>query len=284
MRHNAEISDRAVQAAIQVAHRIGIDCTDAAILHHSQHVSIRVFPSDVVARVRIAKRPETENELRREIAVARHLVAKGAPAVGLISDLPAGPYFHDGFGLTLWRFVEHVAADPDNQQHMASAAEALRRIHDALADFPGELPSFRAKIDQCRRLLEDDTALTALPALDRIFLHSVYRRVIDSMNALPLKPVPIHGDAGVHNVLITSEGACYSDFEDVSLGPREWDIGFLPEIDLPAFEPVDRDILSVLSDLRSLCVSVWCWDKYHMPEKREAADYHLTYLKERFAP
>jgi hypothetical protein len=29
-----------------------------------------------------------------------------------------------------------------------------------------------------------------------------------------------------------------------------------------------------------LCVSVWCFAKYS--DKREAADYHLGYLKERF--
>jgi hypothetical protein len=34
--------------------------------------------------------------------------------------------------------------------------------------------------------------------------------------------------------------------------------------------------------LRSLCVSVWCFAKYHIPEKREAANYHLGYLRERF--
>jgi hypothetical protein len=84
-------------------------------------------------------------------------------------------------------------------------------------------------------------------------------------------------------VFITSEGARYSDFERVSLGPREWDIGFLPDIDLTQFDAVNLDLLSVLSDLRSLCVSVWCWAKYEMPEKREAAEFHLGYLKERFS-
>ena len=82
--------------------------------------------------------------------------------------------------------------------------------------------------------------------------------------------------------MIASEGARWNDFEDVCLGPREWDIGYLPGIDLAAFEPVNRDLLSVLNYLRSLCVSVWCWDKYHIPEKRKAALYHLEYLKESF--
>jgi hypothetical protein len=161
---------------------------------------------------------------------------------------------------------------------------ALRRVHDALADFPGELPSFRTVIEKCRTLLEDESALPALSAADRAFLLGVYGRSIAGLDALPLKLVPIHGDAGAHNVFITSQGARYSDFENVSLGPREWDIGFLPpDIDPTAFEPVNRGLLSILSDLRSLCVSVWCWAKYDMPEKREAAEYHLGYLKGRFA-
>src|SRR5258708_27272964 len=39
---------------------------------------------------------------------------------------------------------------------------------------------------------------------------------------------------------------------------------------------------AALRDLRSWCVSVWCWDKYELPEKREAAEYHLGYLRQRF--
>jgi hypothetical protein len=80
-----------------------------------------------------------------------------APVVGPTTEFAAGPYFHDGFGLTLWRFVEHVAADFDDREHVASAAKALRCIHDALADFPDELPSFRIKISQCRTWLSDES-------------------------------------------------------------------------------------------------------------------------------
>jgi hypothetical protein len=123
----------------------------------------------------------------------------------------------------------------------------------------------------------------SLPLADRRFLLATYSHIVAALDALPVTAVPIHGDSGPHNVLITSEGTLYTDFESVSLGPREWDIGFLPNVDLTAFEPVNRDLLSVLSDLRSLCVSVWCWARYDMPEKREAAQYHLGHLKEHFA-
>jgi hypothetical protein len=76
MPSNTEIPDRATQAGIKVARQIGIGWIDPIILRHSEHVSIRLFPSDVVARVLVAARPRAEDQLRRELAVARHLVEK----------------------------------------------------------------------------------------------------------------------------------------------------------------------------------------------------------------
>jgi hypothetical protein len=135
---------------------------------------------------------------------------------------------------------------------------------------------------KCHALLQNKVAMSALPAADRDFLLMAYSRLMTALDALSFKRVPIHGDAGPHNVFMAAEGAIYADFAQVTLGPREWDIGFLPESELTAFGVIDRELLSVLSDLRSLCVAVWCWGKYDMPEKREAADYHLEYLKERY--
>ncbi len=271
-----------MQAATSVARRLGIDRIDPIVLHESEHTSIRLFPLDVVARVvRIANK-EGRMTLCRELAVVRHLVERAAPVVVPATALPAGPHFHEGFGLTLWQFVEHVAADSDNSEHVAVAAKALRRVHGALADFLGELPSFRVKTDNCRALLENETALSALAVVDRTFLLRVYDQLIAMLDSWQFRPVPIHGDAGAHNVFMTLHGALWNDFSAASLGPREWDIGWLPNIDLADFEPIDRELLSVLSDLRSLCVCVWCWAKYHMPEKREAAYYHPRHLQERF--
>jgi hypothetical protein len=279
----AHIAARAMQAAMAVARQLDIGCSEPTILRHSQHVSIRLFPSDVVARVLQAEQPEAERQLCRELAVARHLVQKGAPVVGPTSTIPAGPYFQAGFAMTLWPFVKHVPADDENREHMASGASALRRIHSALADFPDELPSVMTKIAGCRDLLEDQSALPALAGTDRAFLLKLYKRLMAALNAVPFRSVPIHGDPGPHNVFITAEGALYSDFENASLGPREWDIGFLAGSDPSGFEPINRELYSILSDLRSLCVSVWCWDKYERADKREAAEYHLQYLKEHAA-
>jgi Ser/Thr protein kinase RdoA (MazF antagonist) len=252
---------------------------DPVILHASQRISIRLFPLNVVARAVSFDDQAATDRLTREIDVARHLAKSAAPVVGPTPELPAGPHIQDGFVLTLWEFVEHVAADGDNAEHVAHAIEALRQVHQALAGFSGELPDFWVKAARCSSMLENETELPALRAADRDFLRTAFDRLRALIAGLPAKAVPIHGDAHLGNVFITRNGARWNDLEDVCVGPREWDIGWFSEADLSAFEPINRDLLSALHYLRSLCVSVWCWEKYDMPEKREAAEYHLGYLR-----
>jgi Phosphotransferase enzyme family len=270
----------ALAATREVARRLGVGRVHPVVLHISQHVSIRLLPTGLVARA-VRDDAQSLDRLRRELSVGQHLSARGAPSVGPAAAVPPGPHFSDGFAVTFWEFVSHVPADDDNAEHTARAAAALIRVHQALADFPFELPNFWAKINQCRNLLQTPSALPALALGDRQFLLSVYSSVRTALDRLPVRLVPILGDAHLGNVFITSDGALWNDFEDACLGPREWDIVFLPELELAAFEPLNRDVLVELGYLRSLCVSVWCWALADIPEKREAAEYHLSYLRER---
>jgi Ser/Thr protein kinase RdoA (MazF antagonist) len=274
---------RAVEAATTIAHRLGDGDINASILQASRHVSIHLSPMNVVARVFPVEDERGNERCDRELAVARHLVRKAAPVVAPVNELPAGPHLYEEFAVTLWEHVDHAEADGDNADHVSKAAHALHRIHDALADFAGHLPRLGSKLEGCRRLLENQYTLRALQPDDRVFLLMTHDRLLADMSALPARQAPIHGDAGLHNVFITPRGAIFADFEDACLGPREWDIGWVPDAELACFEPVDHRLLSVLRDLRRLCVSVWCWDEYELPWKREAAAYHLGYLKCRFA-
>lgn len=274
-----QMSSRAVEAAIRLAQRLGVRRVDPVILHESRRVTIRLFPLDLVARVVSIHDQEATSRLCGEIDIARHLAKSAAPIVAPATELPAGPHVQDDFVLTLWEFVEHTAADDENAEHVARAAEALGRLHHALAAFPGELPDFRDKVDRCRRMLESKAALPALSARNRDFLFRAFDGLRASIDGLPASAVPIHGDAHFGNVLITADSARWNDLEDVCLGPREWDLSGFPEANLSEFEPINRELLSALRYLRSLCVVVWCSEKYDMPEKREAAAYHLRYLR-----
>jgi predicted trehalose synthase len=270
---------RLAQALTRMARRLGMGRVDSVFLHESQHVSVRLFPLDVVARAMRASDPGATARLALEVDVARHLARNGAPIAGLAAEWPAGPHIQDDFVITLWAFVEHVAANWEDSRHVSGAADALRRVHETLLDYAGDLPSFWLKLDRCSDILQNEAATPALSPADRAFLQSTYDRLRETVTRIPIEPVPIHGDAHLGNVLITPHGARWNDFEDVSLGPREWDVGWLPEADLVQFEPMNQDLLSAFHYLRSVCTSVWCWAKYDVPEKREAADYHLEYLR-----
>jgi Ser/Thr protein kinase RdoA (MazF antagonist) len=246
---------------------------------------MRLHPLNVVARALSLVDADDVNRLIRELEVAAHLARVDAPVVTPSSEPPAGPHIHGEFVFTLWQFVEHVAAEDDNPEHVARAGASLRRVHRSLASYCGKLPDLWGKLGRCRALLENEACLPALHPADRTFLLKAFDRIWPVVTSMPAG-VPIPGDAHLGNVLITRDGACWSDLEDVCIGPLEWDISCLPDSSLSTFEPIDCDLLATLRDLRSLCVSVWCWDRFDLPEKREAAKYHLAYLKGsgRFAP
>jgi hypothetical protein len=71
----------------------------------------------------------------------------------------------------------------------------------------------------------------------------------------------IHGDAPAYNLIRSTTGALFADFEDTTLGPPEWDLaGFgldaAAHYDAAALDrglrPLDRSALRVMDAARSL--------------------------------
>jgi hypothetical protein len=278
-RVDADRVEIAVTAAAAVARRFGMAPVEPAILRDSHHVSIRLSPFAIVARVLVSKRPDDAVvRLSRELDVARHLAARGAPIVCPAADPPSGPHVHAGTALSFWMYAAHAPAiDTD----AVIAGNALRTVHEMLIDYSGELPAFTDAIEGCRFLLRDRSLLPGLAPIDRTFLLDQYERLLGTV-AGDVNAIPLHGDAHLGNVLITSGGALWTDFESTCRGPLEWELSSLPEESLVSFPSIDRDLLAALRDLRSLCVAVWCWnDIDHGPDKREAAHFHLHRLRER---
>jgi streptomycin 6-kinase len=248
-----------IEAAGRVADRLGLGAIDPVPLHISDHVTLRLMSTPAVARIKPALAAAT---MRRELAVVAYLTEKGAPVVPALS----GAHVEQGSVLSFWQWVPHQPADPESENHRRLAAESLHHVHHAFADYPGNLPSLEDKAEGCRALLRE-APLPALGDADRRFLLKTAELLRSPMQ----EAVPIHGDAGLHNLFITESGALWSDFAAACRGPRGWDYAALGGNNVP-----------LLSDLRSFCVSVWCWSQAEHPEKRETADYHLAILKRRF--
>ena len=244
----------AVVAAVAVARAHGLRCDEPVVLRDAWHVLVRLRPLPIVARVSSARPfPEGPNpeDVVRELAVAAHAARGGAPVVPPADEVDAGPHEHGGHVVTFWRYIEPYAA-PD----AAEAGRGLRIIHEALADFEGELPAAGHP--------EETAAMIGSlpPGPEQELLQRVVgrRRTIDGQ--------ALHGDAHLTNCLGSPRGPLWHDFETACRGPREYDlaalvsrqrvIGDIPEAEaaLAAYGRHDADLLEELLPLYVAWVTV----------------------------
>jgi hypothetical protein len=221
------VRERAVAAARAVALAHGLRCDDPVVIADHTNVLVHLRPAPVVARVMTGTavlHGDLEQWLTREVAVGIFLGERGL-AVPPSDALPPGPHRHDGLWLTFWRFVEHEPASP-----VPDARElglALRDLHTALADYPGELrplSSVRASIEL---LLDELHAARRLSSGEvgslRATLDGLTPAVFDP--ALPAQA--LHGDVSISNLFRTEAGLVWNDLEDACAGPVAWDVASL---------------------------------------------------------
>ena len=269
---------RALHAASAAASRLDLIYERIVVVSDAANTIVRFEPLPIVARVSPWPLADwVKVRLEREIAVALHLAAKGAPAVLPSRGISPGPHYLEDIGLSLWQFVD---CGPAGDRDGPAAAAALRRLHGALADFPGALPSFTESIAYCAKTLRDPGALPGLPEEERAFLRRDHERTRAALEAVEFDSVPIHGDAHLGNLLVTDDGPIWGDLEAASAGPIEWDLACLPEAARSAYGARNQDLERILRRLRSHAVVIWCSALDDPNERqREAVDYHLGAMK-----
>jgi len=273
--------DEDVAAAVACAHAVGLGLVEPEVLKLAHHTSVRLAPWPIVARVDSSGDVERILPfMRRELDVAQHLARANAPAVRPTIDPPPGPHVQGRCAITLWDYVEHRPAS--EEADIVAAGAALRDLHAALADYPGELPTLTQATDVCERLLADPNAMAALDVRSRRFLSEQLDELSGGPALDPAQFIGLHGDAHAGNILVTPAGPIWADLEAVRLGPLEWELTSLPRAGHVHFRSIDRALLQRLSLLRSVTVAVWCWNDIDRgPEVREAAEYHLRRLRRR---
>ncbi len=199
----------AADAAVEIARQHGLICDDPVVLRSAWHVLVHLRPWPVVARVTSGAAGVDPHDVVRELDIARHLVSAGAPVVEPSDLLDPGPHEHRGHMLVFWRYV--VAT---GELDAAAAGRGLRAIHDALADYQGDLPRAGRPAD-VRAMLEPfpDSA-------DVELLRELAGRELPVGQAL-------HGDAHLFNCIPTAAGPVWHDLETACRGPREYDLAAL---------------------------------------------------------
>jgi aminoglycoside phosphotransferase (APT) family kinase protein len=199
------------QAALAAARGAGLAVERAEVARVASNVLVRLEPGPFAARLTGATdgfRDSAAN-LRREVRLAAALAAAGAPVPAPLG----GPYEAGGRAVTLWPWLElrGEAGDADE------AGRALRACHEALAGLDPAVLELEplAMLTEARRL-----AAGALPELV-----PTVDRTLATLGEAPRRIV--HGDSHPGNVLWTTGGPLWSDWEDAHLAPLEWDLGCL---------------------------------------------------------
>ena len=107
---------------------------------------VHLWPSPVVARVTSGAPGVDPADVQRELSVARHAARAGAPVVPPSDLLPPGPHHRGGHTLVFWHYLVRVG-----ELDAADAGRRLGVIHDALADYDGELPRAGRARRRCGR-------------------------------------------------------------------------------------------------------------------------------------
>lgn len=213
------IEEEALEAACEVAVDQGLPCGDAEVVYSVSNVLVHLLPSPVVARVMsgtVALHDDPRQWLTREIAVANFL-APTRLTVTPSSMIAPGPHEFDGLWMTFFSWVD--VKGPTEPRDAEGLGLALRRLHEALAEYPGELATMLDLLDDIERLR---LQLPESPEADA--LGERLRALTDSVFDTVLPRQPLHGDASLSNLLPTPLGLLWNDFEDVLRGPIHWDV------------------------------------------------------------
>ena len=215
---DAPVVGRAVTAAVAVATEQGLQVTEAIPVGTGSNVIVHLRPSPIVARVMsgtVVLHPDPHAWLTRELAVGAFLAERTTAIVAPTKEIDPGPYLHSNLWLSFWEHVEVRTV----AHEAAEVGRALRELHDALAEYPGPLPP-RSDL-----LGEIDWILNALSGEDdQAELCAERDRVAEVVLERSAAAQPIHGDASFSNLLATSSGPRWNDFEDVCIGTVEWDV------------------------------------------------------------
>jgi len=207
-----------IRAATEVLAAYGVIPDRCDILQNGHTLVLRLT-EDLVARVvQDVDGPRQGTEwFERENAVAQHLTEKGAPVIPLHDGLPPGPHEHLGYPMNFWKFVTSIDAEPNPED----IGRTLHQCHEVLRSCAQPLPKL-AIMTESLALLDTLAEKNAFPELKLTLLRDHLTTSLEVLNHGPHQP--LHGDAHMGNLMNTTIGLLWSDWEDTFCGPVEWDI------------------------------------------------------------
>jgi hypothetical protein len=263
---------RATAAAAATASSLGLAADDAIVLQNSNKLILRLLPCDVLARVA----PTAAQVAGLEVDLARRLTERSAPVAALDPRVEPRAYEYDGFVLTLWTHYEPAAAEVTP----AAYAGALHRLHIGMRGLDVPVPHFTHRVQQAQRLVADLDRTPELTAADRDLLARTLEDATRTILAAARPDQPLHGEPHPGNVLATSKGPLFIDFETCCRGPVEFDLAHAPEDVARHYPGADEKVLRQCRLLVLAMITTWRWDRDdQLPDGRRLGAEWLTRLR-----
>jgi len=245
----------AVGAAVSVASVLGLRVDDAAILHDSNRLALRLLPCDVLARV---AHLESKRGAEFEVEVARRLAETGSPLASLDPRVEPRVHVRDGFVVTLWTYygrASHRGVEP------AAYAHALERLHAGMRQADLIAPHFTDRVTEAQSLVGNDAQTPDLQDADRELLSGTLRKLTWAIGQRDAAEQLLHGEPHPGNLLRTKNGLLFTDLETCCRGPVEFDVAHVPEEVGTHYPGADQDLLSKCRILVLAMVATWRWDR-----------------------
>jgi Ser/Thr protein kinase RdoA (MazF antagonist) len=247
-----DVVSRAQATATSLAVELGLSVANAAVVHSSNKLALRLLPCDVLARVAVVG----QEVAALEVELARSLSASGSPVAALDPRVEARVYICDGFAITFWTYypAATVGLSP------ASYADALQRLHAGMRSVRTATPHFTDRVAEAEQLVANPDQSPNLADVDRELLTTTLqssRRTIEGSGAAEQL---LHGEPHPGNVLTTARGPLFIDLETCCRGPIEFDLAHVPEEVAGCYPVADQALLQECRRLVLAMVAAWRWD------------------------
>ncbi|MEV4845363.1 aminoglycoside phosphotransferase family protein [Micromonospora matsumotoense] len=247
----ADETRRATRAALSSASRLGLTVHDAAVLHNSNKLTLRLRPCDVLARVA----PAADQDAQREVDVAQRLAEVGSPVAALESP---EVFVRDDYVVTLWAYYEPVTTRAIPH---AEYAAALERLHAGMRRVDLPTPHYTDRVSAAQALVADQARTPELADPDRVFLVNTLARMRRAVSESGRPEQLLHGEPHPGNLLVTRTGPRFIDFETCCRGPIEFDLAHAPDEVGDHYPGVDHQLLRDCRTLILAMITVWRWDR-----------------------
>jgi Ser/Thr protein kinase RdoA (MazF antagonist) len=233
------------------------------VLADGANIIVHLKPAPVVAKVAASTpvvRPDGGDWLQRELDVSAFLAGIGIAVATPSKQVPAVVQHTGGHVMSFWDYLESAGGWPPDEVTIGSM---LRELHAALRSYRAEPPVLAPLGDIPAYLSRPQTRLS--PA-EVSALRDAYARLTAEVTAAGGAQQVLHGDAGAGNLMSTSRGWVWHDFEDTCRGPIAWDLAASTgsafrdgDRVLAAYgaDSVDPDQLHTCEQLRRLHLTVW---------------------------